>query len=339
MFSLSDHRVRAERVLAASPAARYAAAAALVFVTIGVRLALDPVFRPGVYYHLYYPAVILAAYLFGGRAGTFAVALSAGCAYWLIAEPAFRVKTDPQAYLPLATFAISASVAVFVLSHVRGRLSFLTGEFNRIDALTHSQAELFREHAERVSNHLQLISAILQSGARSEAAPLVSRVLMNAASRTMLISRMHRSFSKRADDVIDFNEFAIRIVEAALAAHNRPPIAVLVEGERLIIPLEHATSLALVLLEWLNARASHGAPGVVRVLVSRNDGEAVFQIVEEGIERRATSQRDAHLIAAIAEQMRGNLVMSVDESVDRLWLSFPTALQPLPAFEPLHPLH
>jgi two-component sensor histidine kinase len=325
-----------DKLLKRSIVARYAATAALVLTTVGFRAAFQDVFSSGVYYHLYYPAVILAAYLFGAGPGVFSILLSAGLAYLFFAHSA-----GAQGYIPLVSFLGSSTVAVFVLVHVRHRLKSLTEEYERIDALTRSQADLFRTHAARVSDHLQLISALLQLQARDGGGIDVSRVLMNAASRTMLISRMHRTFAKEGairDDSIDFKAFATRLAEAALEARQRPPIAILVEGESLRLPLEQATSLGLVLLDCINARAESNPRGIMHVLLTGKGGAASLRIVEDSTSG-AQPARDMQLLNAIAEQMRGSLVVSAGRDASTLSLSFPTALPALPEWDPLQPVH
>lgn len=337
MNRVRDYWRRAEQVLAGSVAARIAAGVLLVLVTFAVRALIDPIMRPGVYYHLYYPAVILSAYLFGARAGIAAVALSGIGAFLLFGAPHTGLRWQPSVYLPLGTFFVSSTAAVLILGHVRDRLNTLTSERATMDALTRGQAELFREHAGRVSDHLQLIAALLQARSREAPQAAHSRVLMNAASRTLLISRMHRSFVSDGKEAVDFNAFALRLVDAALAARGRPPITVSVEGSRLVLPLEQATSLGLVLLECINARAVLGAPGVLRVTLTEEGRDGVLRIVEENAP--AADARDATLFGAIAEQMRGSLVVSADQDARMLQLRFPTELQPVPAWDPLQPLH
>jgi two-component sensor histidine kinase len=335
MPQLQQAAERLHQALWRYPAARYGLAALFVLFTVGFRAALDGVFNSGVFYHLYYPAVILSAYLLGAGPGVFAILFSASLAYGL-----FGYATGNAGYVPLFSFVGSSSVAVFVLAHVRTRLSTLTREYQRIDQLTRSQADLFRTHAGRVSDHLQLISALLQLRARDEGQPQLSRVLMNAASRTMLISRMHRTFAGEGGSPsgsIDFKAFAARLAEAALAARERPPLSIVVEGDPVHLPLEQATSLGLLLLECINARVATNPRGLMRIVLSEGGGEAVFRIVDDALQTDLV--RDVQLLGAVAEQMRGSLVLSADRNSASLQLAFPTALQPLPVWDPLEPVH
>lgn len=91
---------------------------------------------------------------------------------------------------------------------------------------------MFHEHAQRTTDHLQLISAILQLRAREEADPTVSRVLTNAASRTLLISRAHREFTGTPDRRIPFEAFALKLVQASAARGGPPLDKVRIAGRR-----------------------------------------------------------------------------------------------------------
>lgn len=326
---------RAAQFAAQNAFVRYGAAAALVGITVAFRLVFDPVFRPSVYYHLYYPAVILSAYILGARAGIFAALLAGGIGYWFFSNPIFQFKID----VPFFTFLGSSSVAIYVFSHVRDRLTFLTGEYKRIDQLMASQAELFREHAERVSNHMQLISALLQLQAGEAKTPMMTRALQNASSRSMIISRMHRAFANREDQVIDFQAFAARLTESALAAQERPPLSVIVEGDRLYLPLEQATSLGLVLLECVNARAATKKPGILAVELSAAGDKYVLRVVERGPHAKPALTKDAVVLAAVAEQMRGSLIVAADQQAATIQLSFPSDVMPSPKWEPMERFH
>jgi hypothetical protein len=49
--------------------------------------------------------------------------------------------------------------------------------------------------------------------------------------------------------------------------------------------------------------------------------------------------RDMHLLGALAEQMKGRLVLGANERRGTLRLAFPTEAQPLPKWGPLAPLN
>jgi two-component sensor histidine kinase len=166
---------------------------------------------------------------------------------------------------------------------------------------------------------------------------MLSHVLMNAASRSMLISRMHRSFASSRENKIDFKAFAERLAQAVLDASDRPPILIVVEG-KLDLPHEQATSVGLVLLEALNARAVSKTRGTIHVTLSEDGRDGVLRVVEEG-PGAAASRGDLSVLGALAEQMKGSVVVAADAERAMLHLVFPTEPPPLASFNPLRPFH
>src|SRR5512145_3049323 len=84
--------------------ARYATAAAFVLLTVLVRWWLDPVFSARAYYQLYFPAVILAAYLLGAGPAILATAMASLIGYFIFSQPMFQVKAELRPHLSLVSF-------------------------------------------------------------------------------------------------------------------------------------------------------------------------------------------------------------------------------------------
>lgn len=327
---------RLDELQHATRTVRYGLAVGLVLLVILFRAAFDTALAPGAYYYLYYPAIAVIAYALGFGPALVALTLAGASAYYAFSEPAFQLKTDARANLRLALFLLTSVAVAALIADVRRRLGALSREVSQSSALTRSQAELFREHAERVGDHLQLLSAILQFKARDETEPDYARVLTNAASRTLLISRMHRSFADAGQESIDFLPFAERLADAALEAQRRPPLVIRIEGQLHLLP-EQATSLALMLLECINARVTQNPRGVMRITFSERAGEGLLT-VSHGSEDDWRGQ-DTSMLGAIAEQMQGRLVIGAGGDRSVLRFSFPTELQDLPKWEPLVPLN
>lgn len=236
-------------VLDRSVTARYGAAIGLVGLSLAFRLLIDPAITPGFGYTIFYPAVILSAYWLGSRQGLLAALLSAIIVYGFMGPEPLTLRTDARSLVSLGMFGVSSSLLIHVLGAIRSRLDGLADNHRRMEALVLSQADLFRDHAARVSDHMQLVSAILQVSALAERDDTVAQVLNNAASRTLLISRTQRAVAGEADREIDFVEFARRLV-AAVQGIGRGRVSI--EGPRLDLPLEQAAGLGVILLEWLN---------------------------------------------------------------------------------------
>lgn len=313
------------------PLTRYAIAILMVTAVAGFRAAFDEGLGSGAYFILYYPAFVVIAYALG--TGPVFVSIGVALLFSYFAFTETEARADPTTTVRLALYTLSSTMVALVVIHVRDRLAALSQDLAKVSALTRGQADLFREHAERVSNHLQLISALLELNANDEAAGESARVLRNAASRTMLISRMHRSYSSNDIEPIDFAAFAARLADSALEGLGRPPLSIVIEGQLSLLP-EQATSLSLILLECINARAKAQPCGVMTVGLTSFGAEGVLTVTED-----AGGAQDARLLGALAEQMKGRLVLGQKDRHGILRLAFPTEAQPLPKWDPLSPLH
>lgn len=309
-----------------NPQARYAGAIGLFLAALGLRVALAPAIATGYGMTVFYPAVILAAYWLGARPAILAAVLSTVAVFgFLAAQP---LHLDGRGWVSLGFFALTSGLAIYLLTTIRAQLRRLTEANARTEELVLSQAGLFREHAERVTNHLQLIAAILDHRGALEAEPDAARVITNAASRTLLISRMHREFAGGAERTIDVAAFARRLADAA--TQGGAPRRIEVRGDGVELPLEHATALGLVLLDRLNASS-----GPVAVEIRREGPEASFGVVVESLLPGAHATRGALLLEAISSQLRGRLEADGDGQFAAVRLIFPAALQPPPAWAPL----
>ena len=319
--------------LARTPGVRYWAALGLVLISLGVRLLLDPIVTSGYGYTCFYPAVILSAYWLGGRPGLLAAGLSTLIVFYFLGPTPFRFWIDGRGLVSLGFFLVSSLLLIHVLSTIRERLNTLTTKHAQVEALAMGQAELFRDHAQRTTDHLQLISAILQLRAREEADPMVSRVLTNAASRTLVISRTHREFTGDGDRRIPFEAFARKLVEAAAVRGGLAPARVSIGGGAPEVPLEQATSLGLVLLEYLNTLKVRSPAAALGVSLAEADGQRSLSLtVTDGA---APEPADLPLFEAITEQLGGRLAITSGPVSGGVQLDFPASLQPAAEWSPL----
>jgi len=335
----SDRRLsRLGRRLHATPGAPWWGAVALVLASLGMRLLFSPILANGYGFILFYPAVILSAYWWGGRPALLATALSTVmvCAF---GPTPFSFLEDGRALLSLAFFLISSVLLVHVLSSIRARFSDLARSHARVEALATGQAELFRDHAQRTTDHLQLISAILQMRAWGEEDPMTARVLNNAASRTLLISRTHRSFTGDDERTIEFEAFGRRLAVAAAERGGLDAAQVSFGDTGVVVPVEQATALGLVLLEYLTTLQAHSPAARLLVLLEARGAERVLMLAASGAPD-LPSPRDPALVEAMTEQLGGALRITRGVKGCDIRIAFPAALQPPPRWDPLsHSLH
>lgn len=262
-----------------------------------------------------------------------AAGLSAVIVYNFMGPAPFTFPTDGQALVSLGFFLVSSLLLIHVLSTIRARLNTLTTKHAQVEALALGQAELFRDHVQRTTDHMQLIAAILQLRARDEADPLVSRVLTNAASRTLVISRLHREFTGGDDRLIPFAAFARKLVEAVATRGGVPSSRVRIGGNAPDIPLEQATSLGLVLLEYLNTVNLQRATGALSFMLDDNGTERSLNLVVT--EGEGPAPADMPLFEAVTEQLGGQLLIPPGAIRGSVRIIFPTHVQPARNWDPL----
>lgn len=316
------------------PGARYWAAAVLVMLALTVRLLLSSAMGNGYGYTCFYPAVILAAYWLGARPALMAAGLSTAIVYAFLGPVPLHWNMDGRGLVALSFFLLSSALLIHILSTIRARFDLLASTHARVEALATGQAELFREHAQRTTDHLQLISAILQLRAREEADPMVSRVLTNAASRTLLISRAHREFTGNPDSRIPFDAFARKLVEASAARGGLAADQVRIAGGDLDVPLEHATALGLVLLDYLTTLKSCSPAASLAVILADDGDQRTLSLVAAG-GGDIGPPRDIPLFEAVSEQLGGRLLITRGATGCGVRISFPAAIQPVQAWEPV----
>jgi hypothetical protein len=333
-FSLTPRPAAVLARLQAIPGARYWAAIILVLVALGVRLTVSSAMGNGYGYTCFYPAVILAAYWLGARPALLAMGLSTAIVYAFLGPAPLHWHWDGRGAVALAFFLLSSVLLIHILSTIRAQFALLANTHARVEALAAGQAELFHEHAQRTTDHLQLISAILQHRAREEADPVVSRVLTNAASRTLLISRAHRAFTGDPDRRIPFEAFARKLVQASAARGGLAADRVRIAGGDLDVPLEHATALGLVLLEYLTTLKDCPSAAGLAVILADDGDQRTLNLIAAG-HGGAAPPRDIPLFEAVSEQLGGELLITRGATGCDVRIRFPAAIQPARAWEPV----
>lgn len=316
------------------PGARYWAAGLLVMLALGIRLTLSSAMGNGYGYTCFYPAVILSAYWLGARPALLATGLSTAIVYGFLGPVPLHWNMDGLGLVALTFFLVSSLLLIHVLSTIRAQFALLANTHARVEALAVGQAELFHEHAQRTTDHLQLISAILQLRAREEADPMVSRVLTNAASRTLLISRAHREFAGNPDRRIPFDAFARKLVQASASRGGMAADKVRIAGGDLDVPLEHATALGLVLLEYLTTLKSCPSATNLAVILADDGDRRTLNLVAAG-DSNVAPPRDIPLFEAVSEQLGGELLITRGATGCGVRISFPATIQPVHAWAPV----
>lgn len=290
--------------------AGFVAALGLTLVGLAARYGLQPLFGESHVYTAFYPVVLLAAYAFGAGPAAVAAFVSAALGYWCFDAPVYSAKFEADSLTSLGFFVLTASATIFLIHGLAKAVAATRDAQARAEQSAQAHAALFGELNARLTHHLQLVAALLQLQARDEPDAAVRKALGEAAARTMLISKTHRCIAGEGGELLDFDTFARQLLDATLSGRANPLLRIELEQGGLWLSAEQATSVAIVLLECLNARLSTDDPGVMRIGLRGHRGMGHLRITE--IERpmdRVTPAGSGpvalSLIEAMVEQLRG----------------------------------
>jgi two-component sensor histidine kinase len=295
---------------------------------------LQPIFGGDHAYTAFYPAVILAGYLAGRRAGLFATALSAGLAYWVFVEPSLQLKTGASAFAPLIFFAANAAVAIYLITALDESVRRIAREQSRAESAARQNADLFRELNARITHHLQLVSGVLALQADREPQEKVSDALAKASQTSLMLARAHREVAGGGSEPVEFSAFARHLVAAMLASRGLAADIVRISGETVALSPHDATSLGVALLECLSVLLAHRDAGRLTVAVSCDGHEVALRLTEldpAGV--RIARLADGHLLRAAIAQLGARLEIAIDDTGGGLEIFVPALDAPAPLRE------
>jgi two-component sensor histidine kinase len=303
--------------------APYAAAAGLVGAAFIVRWAIHPSFGYTHAYSAFVPMILITAYLFGARPALVAWALSFVLGLTFFASPAPWFGANVRTLASLGMFVMTVGVAIYFIDGMGRALRDLAVERARAQALADSHAELFRELNERVTNHLQLVAAVLQLQARTEQNRAVSSALAEASGRTLEISRVHRSLTNDQNEALDFQSFAAQLLKNTLEARGQSTSGIILDAAGVRLTPDQATSVGLVILECINNGLGGSAEGSLRIHMRGDDKEVRLEVcrgVDDGPFNRPASP---YLVTAMVEQLSGRFTERSDADGATWELVFP----------------
>jgi PAS domain S-box-containing protein len=148
---------------------------------------------------------------------------------------------------------------------------------------------LLKEVHHRVKNNLQVVSSLLEMSARRAQDGVVRDAVRDMQSKVMAMSLIHNVlYDRKRFDSIDMGSFS-RDLYRNLTAMYDPEGTLLqadFEVETVHLPLEKAVPCGLALNEALTNVFKHatieGRRTVVRIEVSRRNGEALIRVADEG---------------------------------------------------------
>lgn len=313
----------------------YALAILAWLVAFALRYALAHWFPPGFPYLTFFPAVVLVAYYAGLRPAILAATLSGLSAWWFWIGP-IGFDLGVATLVAVGFYIFVVAIDIFFIVGMDGASRRLAREVERNAALAASRDLLLKEVQHRVSNNIQVVSALLSIEARGATDPSARKALSNASARTALIARIQRNLADAEHQTAAFNALAGEIAEDALRAAARDDVSVAIFGEGVILSAEEATPVVLIMLECLNNALEHAFPDRAgRITISLSDEGAVrtLCIADDGIGVSITAvpapdSLGLKIVHGLARQLGGDWSLSPADNGSVATLQWPKPADP-----------
>lgn len=266
------------------PAMGYPLALGLTAVALLLRFVVP--FPPGFPYLTFFPAVILTAVVAGMGPAMLCAVLSGLAAWYFFIPPyeTFSLAGATPVALGFYVFVVAIDIAL-----IHGlSLALRDGAKNedRANDLARRRELLFQELQHRVSNNLQVVSALLRLEERRVDDDRARHALAQAGGRLALIGSIQRKLINSEGEPEAFAAFALDMCREAILAAGAEGVVVEVRPEAPGLHPDQAAPVSLVMLECVNNALEHafdgGRPGRIDVSLTRDDDEITLRVADNG---------------------------------------------------------
>lgn len=263
----------------------------------------------------FFPAVILASFLFGVRPGIYAGIFCGLLSWYFFIPPQMDFSFHPGVVLALGFYGVVVGVDI-ALIHLLQKANFnLAVERERSRVLAENRELLFHELQHRVSNNLQVIAAMLSLQRRHVDHDLARRALDDASARLALVGRISRALYNPSGEGQNIRAFLTTLTADVVEASGRDDIALTVEApENLILEPDVAVPLALIVTEAVNNAIEHGLPhrsGRIHVGLEASEEGIILHVADDGdgvasdFDVSGSNSLGLRISSALADQLNG----------------------------------
>ena len=300
----------------------YPVSIAFVLIGLALRLAVDTLLPLDLPYVTFFPAVILSSFLFGVGPGIAAGILGGFFAYFWFILPAEGGEHSLGGMIAIGFYALVIAVDIALVRWMQRANYKLAVERERNRQLAETREMLFRELQHRVSNNLQVISALLNLHRRSVDDDRAGRALDEASRRLSLVGRISRSLYDSHSGRHRLEPFLRSLVADILQASGREDVAVNLDiGCDPDLPSSASIPIALVIAESVSNSIEHGFAArddAVIDISARHDGEAGMRIeiadnghgLPPGFSLEQADSLGLRIASALAAQLKGTFHLS-----------------------------
>lgn len=145
-----------------------------------------------------------------------------------------------------------------------------------------------REIHHRVKNNLQTVAALLRLQGRRIESPEAREALEEAVRRVGSIAIVHETLSETAEEQVDFDEIADRLMRMVIDFHAvTGTVQITRSGSFGVLPSASTTALAMVLTEVVQNAVEHGYPadhaGRIVIAPTRLPGRLHLTVDDDGV--------------------------------------------------------
>ncbi|WP_420143753.1 sensor histidine kinase [Sphingobium sp.] len=285
-----------------------------------LRIAATPLLPSGYPFVTFFPAVILASFLFGVRPGIFAALLCGIVSWYAFIPPYHHMVLNPAVVVAMLFYTGVVAIDILLI-HFMQRANFhLAVERERSRALADNRELLFHELQHRVSNNLQVVAAMLSLQRRHIDHDVARHALDNASERVALVGRISRALYDPSGGGQDMHHFLSMLTADIVDASGRQDVVMTVAApDGLRLDPNITVPLALVVAESVSNAMEHGLPdraGNIHVSLENEDSALVLRIVDDGrgvpaqIDETAVQSLGLRIAHALAAQLGGVFTLS-----------------------------
>jgi two-component sensor histidine kinase len=297
---------------------RWLAATTLFGIAFGIRWSLGPLFGAAPFVS-FYPAILIAAVLFGWPEAVFVLvlSLSAGLRFFLPSDRSLL----PVGWALVGGLNITIIIALKTLAE-------------RLAEANERQRVLFAELQHRVANTLQIAAGTLEGIKRTLGSdPAQCAYIVDEAIQRMLASAtIHRRLH---DPGLVSGALEAMLRDVATAAIDRTAVTLDLHVEELDLSFDQKSIIAMMVMEVANNSAKHvfqrnlgsrfevvlrGLAGHRAILSIRDDGPGFIHIDDRA---PSSPQLGMRILQGLADQLHGTLITGHDRG-HTVRVNFPT---------------
>ena len=304
-----------------SPVRAYGFGFAAFALALLARWHLNGILPVGFPFVTFLPAITLTAFLAGLGPGIVVAILSTLTAWYVFIPPAYSFTLTQESALALLLFITTAAIILIVIHAMHQALVRLRSEQARSTQLVAQRELLFTELQHRISNNLQVVSALLTLQKTTLTDTKARQALTDAGQRLVLIAKLNRKLHDPAAIGVDLKEFLQELCHDVSKAAGIEDAGCNVKGvEGVSLPPDKAVPLALIVAELLSNSIEHGfagrEPGHLRMNLEQAEDETIVLTVQDnghglpaGFDLKQAKSLGLRIVQSLAQQIGARFEM------------------------------